>query len=115
MIRRQSLGILLTILAGFILAGFVGALAAIPIHHISRETKRFVSYFLIPTFLAMVIATIFEGPRDQTLQFASERPIAHTLGLTIAFGIVTTALNGSGAITPEDSDPEPEQSGSSSS
>lgn len=112
---RHRLGILFTVFAGFVLAGFVGALVAIPVYRFSRETKRFVSFFLIPTFVAMIVATLFEGPRNQSLRFVSERPIAHTLGLIIAFGIVMTAINGSDAITSKDSGPELEQSGSCSS
>jgi len=112
---RHRLGLLLTVFTGFVLAGFVGALVAIPVHRFSRETQRFVSIFLIPTFVAMIVATLFEGPRKQSLIFASERPIAHTLGLIIAFGIVMTAINGSDAITTEDSGLELEQSESSSS
>lgn len=76
----------------FLLGGPIGLAAALAVILVGFRPWLVALVIALPLTLAMAIATAVQGPFDQLVGFATERPIAHLLGLALASCLLMFAL-----------------------
>jgi hypothetical protein len=104
-VTRRIVLVLVLAAVGFVVGGLVGLAAAVVATANARRPRQLVRWLILPVFVAMVVATVIEGPLTQSMSFAATRPMAHLLGLALAISLFVLAVTGRWAEV--DSEPEP--------
>lgn len=90
--RSRILFGLATAAFGLLVGGLVGlAAAVVSVLNVSRPRQLF-TWFIVPLFVSMVAATLFQGRLAQDMSFALARPVAHQLGLALAIALMVLAV-----------------------